>query len=268
MVLERRAMAGRVERAPELIAELIALRVDILVVVSPVAVRAAKTATTTIPIVMILGSDPVAGGLVASLARPGGNITGFTDFNDDLNPKRLELLKAAAPRAVRVAFIEPDYTGRFSAAQLDARSKEYDTAARGLGIGLLTVPLKVPQGFEAATAAIVRGRADAMLIDDGATTFFLRRELADFAIQQRLPSIVANRSALTGGALMSDGLDLADNWRKAAASVATILNGAKPAELLIERPTKVEFVINLKTAKELGFTIPRSLLPRADDAIQ
>jgi len=268
IVLERRAMAGRMDRAPALIAELIGLRVDILVVVSPAAARAAKEATATIPIVVTLGTDPVASGLVASLARPGDNITGLTDFNDDLNPKRLEFLKAAAPKAVRVAFIEPDYAGRFDVAQLDARNKEYDTAARGLGLRLLRVPLKTAQGFEAATTAIVRERADAMLVDDGASSYLLRTEIADFAIRQRLPAIVAHRSALAGGALLSYGPDLADNWRKAATYVAKILRGAKPADLPIERPTKVELVINLKTARVLGITIPQAVLLRADEVIE
>jgi putative tryptophan/tyrosine transport system substrate-binding protein len=266
--LERRAMEGRVDRAPALVAELIRLHVDILVVATVAAARAAKEATTSTPIVMLHGNDPVASGLVASLARPGGNVTGVTDFNDDLNPKRLELLKTAAPKAVRIAFIQPDYTGRFDAAQLEALNQEYDVAARTLGVSLRRVPLKNQQDFETASAAIVRERADAMLIDDGAITYLLRKQIADFAIRHRLPSIVANRSALTGGALMSYGPDMADNWRKAASYVAKILKGAKPAALPVERPTKVELVINQRTAAAIGITIPQALLLRADEVIR
>jgi putative ABC transport system substrate-binding protein len=266
--LERRAMEGRVDRAPPLVAELIRLRVDILVIATVAAARAAKEATTSMPIVMLHGTDPVASGLVASLARPGGNITGVTDFNDDLNPKRLELLKVAAPKAVRIAFIQPDYTGRFDAAQLDALNRDYDVAARALGVSLRRVPLKKLQDFEATCAAIVRERADAMLIDDGAITHLLRKEIADFAIRQHLPSIVGNRSALTGGAMMPYGPDPADNWRKAASYVVRIFNGAKPADLPVERPTKVELVINQKTTKAIGITIPQALLLRADEVIR
>jgi putative tryptophan/tyrosine transport system substrate-binding protein len=271
MVLERRSLGGRVEHAPALVAELIGLRVDILVIVGAAAAeRAAKAATTTISIVVLNATDPVASGLVASLARPGGNITGLTDFDTDLVPKRLELLKATVPRAVRVAFIfeAEDYTGSRDAAKADALNKGYDEAARALGIGLLRIPLKTPQELASASAAIVGAHADAMLVGAGQTTYQLRKEIAELAIRQRLPAIVAHRSALTGGALMSYGPDLTENWRKGAIYVAKILNGAKPADLPVEQPTKVELIINLKTAKAIGLTIPQSLLLRADEVIQ
>ena len=269
IVVERRVLEGRAERAPALLAELIGLRVDVLLVTSSTAARAAKQATATIPIVVpLLSSDLVDSGFVDSLARPGGNITGFTLFDEDLGPKRLELLKAAVPRAVRVGFIDPDNPGIRDAARADALIKDYEAAARQLGIRLLRVPLKTAQGFEMATAAIVRERADALLVGDGPVTFLLRSEIGDFAIRQRLPAIVAHRSALTGGALMSYGPDLADNMRKAATYVAKILGGAKPADLPIQRPTKIELVINLKTAKALGITIPQSVRLRADEVIE
>jgi putative ABC transport system substrate-binding protein len=265
----RRATEGRVERAPALIAELIGLRVDVLLVTSTAAARVAKKATTTTPIVVaLLASDAVAGGLVASLARPGTNITGLTVFDEDLGPKRLEWLKTVAPRALRVALIEPDSTGIRDAVQADALNTEYEAAARRLGVSLLKVPLKAASDFDAATAAIMRERADALLVGDSPVTFLLRQQIADFAMRQRLPAIVAHRSALTGGALMSYGPDLADNFRKAATYVARILQGTNPAELPIERPTKVELVINLKTAKALGVAIPPSLLLRADEVIE
>jgi putative tryptophan/tyrosine transport system substrate-binding protein len=265
----RRATEGRVERAPALIAELIGLRVDVLLLTSTAAARAAKEATTTTPIVVaLLASDAVSGGLVASLARPGANLTGLTVFDEDLGPKRLEWLKAAVPRALRVALIEPDSTGIRDAVRADALNAEHEAAARRLGVSLLRVPLKAASDLESATAAIMRERADAVLVGDSPVTFLLRQRIADFAMRQRLPAIVAHRSALTGGALMSYGPDLADNFRKAATYVAKILRGANPAELPIERPTKVELVINLKTAKALGITIPPSVLLRADEVIE
>ncbi len=267
-VVERRAMQGQADRAAVLVAELIELRVDVLVVATVAAARAAKQATAWIPIVMLHGTDPVGSGLVASLARPGANITGVTDFNDDLNPKRLELLKAVAPRASRIAFIQPDYTGRYDAAQLEALNREYDAGARALGVQLRRVPLKSLQDLATACAAIVREPADAMLVDGGAITHLLRKEIADFAIRQRLPAMVADRSALTGGALLSYGPDPADNRRRAATQVAKILNGTKPADLPVERPTKVELVINQKTAKAIGQTIPQLVRMRADEVVE
>ncbi len=268
LVFERRATEGRdVERAPALVAELIGLRVDVLVTLTTVVTRAAKEATTTIPIVMTVVSDPVISGFAVSLSRPGGNITGMTDFDNDLTSKRLELLKAVAPKAVRVAYMNDDLGMRFSAAQADALNKEHDAAARALGISLLRVSFNAPRDFEAAAATIVRERADALLIG-GVSATTLRNEIAEFAMRQRLPSLAAGRSNSLAGALMSYGPDYTENWRKAAGYVARILNGAKPAELPIERPTKLELIINLKTANAIGLTIPQSLLLRATEVLQ
>jgi putative ABC transport system substrate-binding protein len=264
MVLERRAEAGQIERGPALVAELIGLRVDILVIGSA-SVRAAMEATSTIPIVFLNLTDPVRSGIVASFARPGGNVTGVTGFSDDLVPKRLELLKAAAPRTARVAFFEPTQNLR---PEFDALNKEYDAAALALGISLRKFPLKTAQDFASATAAIVAERADSLLVGDSQISFILRKEIADFAIRQRLPAMVSSRTYLTGGALMSYGPDPTDNWRKGAAYVAKILNGARPADLPVQRPTKVELLINLKTAKAIGLTIPQALLLRADEVIE
>ena len=268
MVFERRATEGRADRAPALIAELIRLRVDVLVVVGTPVARAAKEATTTIPIVMANASDPVASGLVASLARPGGDITGMTDFEDDLYPKRLELLKAAAPRIGRVAFVQEDYTRRLDAAKLIAMNKEQEAAAQSLGISLLRVLMNTPQDFESATATIVRERADALLLGGRAAHYVVRKEMAEFSIRQRLPSITTSRPAGSGGALISYGADHAYNFRTVATYVAKMLNGATPADLPVERPTKLELIINLKTAKAIGLTIPQSLLLRADEVIR
>lgn len=266
MLLERRAAEGRADRAAALADELVRLRVDVLVAVGPVPIRAAKEATATIPIVMLNASDPVAGGLVASLARPGGNITGLTDFDDDLYPKRFELLKAAAPGISRLAFVEN--TTLLDPATAGAIAKQYDAAAQALGLSLVRIPLNAPQDFERVASAIASGHADALLVGHSAVAYLLRKELADFAIRRRLPSMVPNRTEGTGGAMLSYGPDLADIFRKAAAYVAKILNGAKPADLPVERPTKVELVINLKTARAIGLTIPQSLLLRADETIQ
>jgi putative tryptophan/tyrosine transport system substrate-binding protein len=258
IVLERRAIGGHTDRAAAAVAELIRLRVDVLVTIRGSHV---KQAAATIPIVVTNASDPVASGLVASLAHLGGNVTGLTTMQEDLYPKRLEILKAAAPGAVRVAFVDEGLTRADVANNLDA-------VARALGVKLLPISMKTPEEFERTTAIIVRERAGALLIGDNAITYALRRELADFAIRQRLPTIAGQRAAGAGGALMSYGPDLAENYRKAAGYVVSILNGAKPADLPMERPTKVELIINLKTAKAIGLTIPQSLLLRADEVIQ
>ena len=266
MVLERRADAGQVDRAPALIAELIERRIDILVLAT--AHTRAAMDSTTLPIVFLNLTDPVTSGFVASFARPGGNVTGVTSFSEDLVPKRLELLKAAVPRIGRIAFFEPIWQGVRSAEQVETLNKEYDAAALALGISLRRFPMKTMQDFASATATIMAERADALLVGDSQFSYIQRKEIADFAIRQRLPAMVANRSELTGGALMSYGPDLTENWRKGAAYVAKILNGAKPADLPVQRPTKVELLINLKTAKAIGLTIPEALLWRADEVIE
>ena len=265
MVLERRALGNDADRAPALIAELIDQRVDIIVFAT-FQIRAAMDATSTLPIVFLNLTDPVNRGFVANLARPGGNVTGVTSFSDDLVPKRLELLKSAAPRIARVAFFEPDLLLRPE--QVDALNKEYDAAALALGISLRRFSLKTPEDFASVTAAIVVERADSLLVGDSLFGYIQRKEIADFAIRQRLPAMVPHRSDGSGGALMSYGPDLTENWRKGAAYVAKILNGAKPADLPVLRPTKVELIINLKTAKAIGITIPQALLLRADEVIE
>ena len=266
---EFRYTEGVVERSPALVAELVRFGVDVIVISGggTPAVRAAKEATATIPIVMVGFSDPVGVGLVASLARPGGNVTGMADLQIDLINKRLELLKAAVPKIARVAFVAGNYSG-LDVAKNDALVKERDAAAQAMGVSVLRVSMNTPQDFENATAAIARARPDALLISPNPTNFILRKELAEFALRQRLPTIAARRQEAAAGALMSYGPSIDDIFRKAAIYVAKIFNGAKPADLPIEQPTKFEFVINLKTAKALGLTIPQSLLLRADEVIQ
>ena len=266
IVVERRAAEGRAELAAAHAAELVRLGVDVLVAVGPNPIRAAKDATATIPIVMLNAADPVAAGIIRSLARPGGNITGLTDFDDDLYPKRFELLKTAAPRIGRLAFVEN--TTLLDAAKAGALNKQYEAAARALGLGLTRIALNGTRDFERATTAIVGEGADALVLGHSATVYLLRKEFGEFAIRQRLPTMAANRTDGSGGALMSYGPDLADSWRKAATYVAKIFNGAKPADLPVERPTKVALVINLKTAKAIGLAIAQSLLLRADEIIE
>jgi putative ABC transport system substrate-binding protein len=267
IVLERRATAGRPDRAPALAAELVSLHVDVIVALNVDAAVAAKAATTTIPIVAIGGSNPVASGLAVSLARPGGNVTGLSDFSEDLRAKRLQLLKAAAPKAVRFAFLHDDYIRLYGAAKGDALRRDLDAATKALGISLVWIAMDSPLDYEDATAAMLREHVDAIVANTD-STYVVRKELADFAIQQRLPLMVVARPIMTGGALMSYGGDYAAIFRKAATYVAKILNGANPADLAIEQSTKVELIINLKTAKAIGLTIPQSLLLRADEVIQ
>lgn len=266
MVLDRRGSQGRPDRVPALAAELVGLPVDVIVTTTNDAAVAAKAATATIPIVVMAASDPVASGLAVSLARPGGNVTGLTDLGDDLRVQRLQMLKSAAPKAVRVAWLQGDLVRQLGATKGHAVRLEMDAAAKALGMSLVPIAMDSPQDFQAATAAVVREHADA-LVTIGDPSYILRKEFAEVAIRQRLPLMVGNRLFMSGGALMSYGADFADIYRKAAACVSKILNGAAPADLPLEQPTRVELIINLKTAKAIGHTIPQSLLS-ADEIIQ
>lgn len=268
IAFERRATEGRGDRAPALAAELVSLHVDLIVALGEDAGAAAKAATRTIPIVVQGVSDPVATGLAVSLARPGGSITGLTDFGDDLQAKRFELLKAAAPRATRVAFLHEDEISLFGAAKGAEVRKKLDAAVTALGITLVRIVLSSPQDFPGAIAAVVRERVDAIVVASSGAGYIVSKELGEFAIQRRLPLMTAFRGSLSRGTLMSFGADWADIFRKAATYVAKILNGALPAELPMEQPTKVEFVINLTTAEAIGLTIPQSLLLRADEIVR
>jgi putative ABC transport system substrate-binding protein len=268
LIIERRFLEGRVEKAPDFAAEMVRLKVDVIVVVNNATAKAAKAATSTIPIVMTGISDPVELGLVASLARPGGNITGISAYTDDLVPKRLELLKTAVPKASRVAMIRCPQCGSFDAPTQAAIFSKQSAAAQALGMTLLGVELNTAQAFDNATGVLVREHPDAVLLGNNPMTGFFRRELADFAAAHRLPTMSGGREMAVAGALLSYGPSLADNFRGAAIFVDKILKGAKPADLPVEQPTKLELVINLKTAKAIGLTIPQSLLLRADEVIQ
>ena len=271
LVFERRFLEGKPEKAPGFAAELVRLRVDLIVTVTNPAAHAAKAATSTIPIVMLSSSDPVGVGLVASLARPGGNLTGISDYGLELTPKRLELLKAVLPRASRVAVTRCQKCTAVDDRTLELARQNYSAwaaIAQNLGMTLTYVDLSGPQDFTDATAEVLRARPNALFVGINPAGFALRKELADFAMRERIPMFAFAREQAALGALMSYGIDYADVFRKAAVQIDKIFKGAKPADLPIEQPTKFELVINLKTAKALGLAIPRDLLLRADEVIQ
>ena len=268
LVIESRFSEGKMERYADFAAELVRLKVDAIVVTSLAAARSAMSATDTIPIVMTGINDPVRFGLVASLARPGGNVTGLTGYTDDLAPKRLELLKAALPKVARVVIVRCPrcaLAGGMAAAQSAALLDEQTAAARALGINLIPVEVNSPQEFESATAAILRERPDALLLANNPMNIVLRQQWAEFATAHKLPSVAGARGM---GAMISYGPSPADMYKHAAIYVGKILNGAKPRDLPVEQPTTLELIINLKTAKALGLTIPQSLLLRSDEVIE
>jgi putative ABC transport system substrate-binding protein len=263
VVVEYRWADGKAERLPALAAELVRLKVDIIVTSGTPGGLAAKNATSTIPIVLASGGDFVADGLVASFSRPGANITGLSVFARELSGKRLEILKEAIPGMTRVA-------AAFNTLNPGTRSlfKETEAAATKLGLKVLPLDIHFPDGVERAFAEGVRLRASAVVIISDGATIVHRAQLGSAALQHHLPTIFANKTYLEGGGLMSYGPDIIEVWRRAATYVDRILKGAKPAEMPIEQPTKFELVINLKTAKALGLTIPQSLLIRADQVIE
>src|SRR5262245_28678646 len=263
LVMEYRAAKGQYERFPALAAELVRLKVDVLLAVITPAAQAVKDATTTIPIVMLGVGDPVGTGLVASLARPGGNVTGVTSLSVDLVGKQLEFLKAVLPTVPRVAILwDPANANHVRLV------READVAARRLGIQLHRVQVRGPETFDRAFADMTRAHAGALLVLGGSIQFEHRGQLAELAATSRLPTMHNFPQFVEAGGLMSYGPSSRDLRRRAAVYVDKILKGAKPAALPIEQPIKFELVINLKTAKALGLTIPHSLLLRADQVIE
>jgi putative tryptophan/tyrosine transport system substrate-binding protein len=252
------------EQVQEFATELVRLKVDVLVAADPSAVRAAKRATLTIPIVMVQSLDPVGQGYVASLARPGGNMTGLTwDSKFEITGKYLELLKAAAPRITRVAgLIDPTNPG------IEPYRKAGEEAAPGLGLALRHVEWSTPADLERAFDAMVSQRAEALFVYGSALTVAHLKRIVALAEKRRLPAIYIFPDAVRFGGLMAYSPNRAEFYRRSARYVASILKGAKPADLPVEQPTKFELVINLKTAKALGLTIPPSLLARADQVIE
>jgi len=263
VTFEPRWAQGDLDRVLKLAAELVGLKVDVIVTGGQSAAIAAKRATSTIPIVMGTGSDPVAVGLVASLRQPGGNVTGMTSINSELSAKRLELLRNVAPRASRIAILwdESDTGSHLNV-------EETEAAAKRLGLTMHSVPVRRPAGLEAAFAAVVRGRAGGLSIVPSPMFFSHRKRLAELAVKHRLPTVVGPREFVEAGGLLGYAADIPDLFRRAAVYVEKILKGAKPGDLPVEQPTKFELVINLKTAKALGLTVPPALLGRADQVIE
>ena len=265
IIIEYRYAEGKYDRLPALAAELVRLKVDIIISGSEPATRAAKEATVTIPIVMAQDSDPVGSGFVASLARPGGNITGSSTLAPELSGKRLELLKEIVPRLSRVAVLGTS-TNPGSAQSL----RETELAAGAFGVKLQHVDVLAPKDVEPAFRAAAKARADAVLWVVSARVARARAQtqIVDLAVKSRLPVIFETRSAVEAGGLMSYGMNLVDMDRRAAVYVDKILKGAKPADLPVEQPTKFELVINLKTAKQINLTIPPNVLARADRVVR
>jgi len=263
IAFERRWAENRLERLPELAAELVRLNVDVIVAVGTLAPLAAKRATSTIPIVMTAAGDPLGSGLVASLAQPGGNITGMSLMTPDVAGKRLELLKEVLPRVARVAVLwnaaNPYPALVFKATQ---------SAGRTLGVEVQSLEVRGPDDLDGAFKAAKAQRPDALIAVEDPLTFSYRKRIADFAVAERLPSLQGFGEDVAAGALMSYGANLEDLFRRAAGYVDKILKGAKPADLPIQQPTKFELVLNLKTAKALGLEIPPRVIALADEVIE
>ena len=263
IVIEYRYAEGSLDRLPTLAAELVRLKVDVIVTVGSGSTRAAKAATVTIPIVMRQDSDPVGNGFVASLARPGGNITGLANLRPELSGKQLELLKEIVPRLSRVTALgSSTYPGIAQAL------KEIELAAGALGVKLQYLDVLSSKNIETAFRAAGKGRADAVLMVAGSVLLSQRTQIADLAVKSRLPAIYYDPQFVEAGGLMSYGVSFTDLDRRAATYVDKILKGAKPADLPVEQPKKFEFIVNLKAAKQIGLTIPPNVLVRADRVIR
>jgi putative ABC transport system substrate-binding protein len=261
IAIEYRFADGMNDRLPELVAELVSLKVDIIVTTP--ASPASKNVTKTIPIVFVGAGDPVGIGLVDSLARPGGNLTGLTILNPELSGKRLELLEEASPRITRVAFLF-NPSNRTSQLILE----ETERAAKGLGIQIQSLEVRSLNDFDGVFAAAIRKRPHALFAAAQPIISTHRARILEFVSKNRLPAIFGSTEMVEAGGLMSYSPDLSEQFRRAAVYVDKILKGAKPADLPVEQPTKFEFVINLKTAKQIGLTIPPNLLARADRVIK
>jgi putative ABC transport system substrate-binding protein len=263
IALEFRAAGGKSDLLPALAAELVQLPVDVIVVLSSAAAQTAKHTTTTIPIVMVSSGDPVATGLVASLARPGGNLTGLTGLATELSGKRLELLREAVPSLARVAVL---WNARDAAMTHTFRGIQ--AAAPVLGVAVQPLGVREAKDIDSAIAAMTAERPDALFMISDVLTSQHMKQVVDFAAQHQLPTLFEGKGPVAVGGLISYGPSVTDLLRRAASYVDRILKGAKPGDLPVEQPMKFELVINLKTAKALGITIPPSILFQADEVIQ
>jgi putative ABC transport system substrate-binding protein len=263
VAIDFRSAEGRLDRLPALARDLVGLKVDVIVTNGEAAIRAAKVATSTIPIVMAVVGDPVALKFVASLGRPGGNVTGLTNHNPGLEPKRLQLLSEAVPEATRIAVLSPGNR------TLDPQYwQETQEAAQVLRVTLLSMEIRDPKDFSNVFARMSQDRVGGLIAFSDPFFYAHRRRMAELELKHRIPTIHDAREFVEVGSLMAYGPSIQDLFRRAAAYVDKILKGAKPADLPVEQPTKFELVINLKTAKALALTIPPSLLQRADEVIQ
>ena len=264
IVIESRWAEGKYERLPGLAAQLVQMKVDVIVAAGTNAIKAAQQATATIPIVMVGTGDPVASGFVASLARPGGNVTGLSNINTDLSGKYLELLRVAIPKLTRVAVLlnpgNPNHLG--------LHLPRLQAAAKAVGTDVSPIHLSSVNQIDVAFGKIREARAGALIVLADGVLFTFARRIAELAMEQRLPTMFATRDHVEGGGLMSYGQNIGDHFHQAATYVDKILKGAKPRDLPIEQSTKFELVINLKTAKAIGLAIPQNLLFRADRVIE
>jgi putative ABC transport system substrate-binding protein len=264
IIIEWRANEGKVGRNPGLAAELVRLKVDVIVAVGSSEISAAKEATAAIPIVMVRGGDPVGSGFVASLARPGGNITGLAILRPELSGKRLELLQEIVPKLSRVAVFTSSGSADYALVL-----KEIELAAKALGVKLQYLDVLSPKDFATAFRDAAKGHTDAVLFRvAGSILSFHRTEVVALAVKSRLPVIYESAQEVDAGGLMSYGVNANDMYRRSATFVDKILKGAKPSDLPVEQPRKFEFIINLKAAKQIGLTIPPNVLARADRVIK
>ena len=262
IVIEYRYAEGKRERFPDLAAELVRLKVDVIVTASGPAILAAKKASPTMPIVFTAAPDPVGDGLVSSLARPGGNITGLSLMASDLDSKRLEILKEAFPKVVRVGFLGGGGPrGKLALTEMEA-------AAKPFGLKLLPLEVRSLDDFDSAFARAKREGAQALITSVGPLITTLQRQVVDFAAKIRLPAIYPGSEFVETGGLMSYGQNYTDSWLRAADFVDKILKGTKPADIPVEQPTKFEFIVNLKTAEQIGLTISTKVLVKADRVIR
>jgi putative tryptophan/tyrosine transport system substrate-binding protein len=265
VTIEYRFAEGKLERLPELAADLVRLKVDLIVASGTPAVLAAKSATSTIPIVMSNTGDPVGAGLVASLARPGGNVTGFSSLASELNTKRLEILKDAVPKLARVGFLRPPG----ASITVNLQMKELRAAATALKLKLEEIETqRAAKGLESAFKTAKQKQVNAIMTSTGNLFFAERNRIVELTVKYRLPAIYPQDEFVEAGGLMSYGADYDDLFRRAAVYVDKILKGAKPADLPVQQATKFEFVINLKAAKQIGLTIPPDVLARANKVLK